>query len=215
MGKSAGAGSIEHHITSYGGKGGPLPFQQALMSSPAFNPKKRADTQEVLLQKFLTYANVSTLELAMQLPSERLIEANANFVWNSEYGSTSSGPEVDGEYVPDLPGPLFQKGRFHHDVKNILVGHGEAEGLLFTSPDINSSTTYDAYLRLTKPGIPDEEVAYIEDVLYPNPGNSTGLQYQRAMETVGDNLICNTYYINKAFWNQTYSCTYFYSALYH
>lgn len=51
MGESAGASSLMHHITSYGGnKSHPLPFQQAIPQSPAF----QVFTPEQQTQQFLT-----------------------------------------------------------------------------------------------------------------------------------------------------------------
>ena len=38
MGQSAGASSIQHHITSNDGEGKALPFQQAILQSLAFFP---------------------------------------------------------------------------------------------------------------------------------------------------------------------------------
>ena len=36
-------------------------------------------------------------------------------------------PVVDGGYVPDLPGILFSQGRYHKEVKDLIVGTMENE----------------------------------------------------------------------------------------
>jgi len=36
MGESAGGASIIHQITAFGGSQGPVPFQQAIVQSPAY-----------------------------------------------------------------------------------------------------------------------------------------------------------------------------------
>jgi cholinesterase len=75
IGESAGAGSIMHHITAYGGAQGPgkLPFQQVvLQSASVHNPVQYKLLEEQLFQTFLAAASVDTLDEARQLPSETL-----------------------------------------------------------------------------------------------------------------------------------------------
>jgi len=71
-GESAGARSILHHITAYGGAQGPgkLPFQQAvLQSASVHNPVQSKLLEEELFQTFLAAAGVDALDEASQLPS--------------------------------------------------------------------------------------------------------------------------------------------------
>jgi len=83
MGESAGAGSIMHHITAYGGTKGPgqLPFQQAVMQSASVhNPVQSKLLEEQVFQSFLAAANVSTLDEARLLPSLTLQLANKKVI---------------------------------------------------------------------------------------------------------------------------------------
>lgn len=139
MGESAGGGSIMHQVTAYGGIGGPAPFQQAILQSPGWFPLPAENQQEDTLQQFLDVLNVSSVEEARQLSSQKLIAANAYQVaTKSSYGTFTYGPVVDGTFVPELPGKLLLEGRFDRNLR-IMVGHNANEGLLFTPPSSNNS----------------------------------------------------------------------------
>ena len=89
IGESAGAGSIMHHITAYGGaKGeGQLPFQQAIMQSASIhNPTQSKLLEEQVFQSFLDAAGVSTLDEARGLPSETLQMANKKVIFSAPFG---------------------------------------------------------------------------------------------------------------------------------
>lgn len=89
IGESAGAGSIMHHITAYGGsKGeGQLPFQQAVMQSASIhNPTQSKLLEEQIFQSFLDAAGVRSLEEARSLPSETLQMANKKIIYSAPYG---------------------------------------------------------------------------------------------------------------------------------
>ncbi|KAE8400882.1 Alpha/Beta hydrolase protein [Aspergillus pseudonomiae] len=133
MGVSAGSGSILHQLTAYQGRQGPSLFQQAILQSPAWEPNYDTDKQERTFRRYLELLNVSTIEEARQLPSEKLIAANAHQVSSSLYGTFTYGPVVDGVFVSDLPGKLLLRGEFDHSVR-ILNGHTLNEALMYTPP---------------------------------------------------------------------------------
>jgi cholinesterase len=88
MGESAGAGSIMHHITAYGGAQGPgkSPFQQVVLKSASVhNPVQSKFLEEQLFQTFLAAAGVDTLDEARQLPSETLQLANKKVIYNAPF----------------------------------------------------------------------------------------------------------------------------------
>jgi len=60
FGQSAGAGSIMHQITAYGGLRGKVPFQQAILQSPGFQPYPGNWQQDQVLQSYLAALNVTT-----------------------------------------------------------------------------------------------------------------------------------------------------------
>lgn len=92
FGESAGAGSIMHQITAYGGTKGPAPFQRALLQSPGFTPIPSDMPQESAYSSVLKYAslvagkNVSSVEALRALPFGVLLSVNTIVVGLSTYG---------------------------------------------------------------------------------------------------------------------------------
>ncbi|KAK4612174.1 Carboxylesterase patB [Fulvia fulva] len=85
IGESAGAGSLMHQITAFGGKP-PAPLSQAILQSPGFQPVTSATQQEATYNTFLDLLNVTNLAQARQLPSASLRLANILQVGLSPYG---------------------------------------------------------------------------------------------------------------------------------
>ncbi|MCJ1477093.1 hypothetical protein MMC13_005764 [Lambiella insularis] len=208
IGVSAGGGSIVHQITAFGGLEGPVPFAQAIPQSPAWQLLPSSYQQESVTQAFLALLNVSTIEEARQLPSAQLIKANSVQALSATYGQFTYGPAVDGLFAPALPGRLLLQGSFHKHVK-VMVGHNADEGLTFTSPDIQTNSTYNDFLLTTFPDIQPAVLSYIENVLYPAVyDGSFGYKtdFQRTVLTIADSTFtCNTNYLDRAFRNQTYA----------
>ncbi|KAL9600988.1 MAG: hypothetical protein Q9219_002810 [cf. Caloplaca sp. 3 TL-2023] len=207
FGESAGGGSIMHQITAFGGEAGKVPFQQAILQSPAFQNTPGNLQQEQTFGGFLSLLNVSTLQEARQLPSSALIQANAQQVAASPYTLFTYGPAVDGLFAPGLPGKLLLHGSFDHSVK-LMLGHNADEGLAFTSPFINNSTAYDNFLRSSLPDISPDVASYIENELYPPPSESTPYKDEvgrASLSTSESSFVCNTLYLDRAFGNETYA----------
>jgi carboxylesterase type B len=86
MEESAGAGSILHQITSYGGVKGPgqLPFQQAVLQSASiYNPTQPKFLEKQVFQSFLVAVNVSTLDKTLLLPPETLQLASKKIIYSA------------------------------------------------------------------------------------------------------------------------------------
>ncbi|KAI9792920.1 MAG: hypothetical protein M1816_001242 [Peltula sp. TS41687] len=206
MGQSAGGGSIMHHITSYGGSK-PVPFQQAIVQSPAWNPITNAEQQEKLLQTFLSNLGVRTIEEARLLPTERIRMINSLMVALSSYGQYTFGPVVDGTYVPDQPGKLLLEGSYAKDLKTI-VGHVPDEGLISTPAAATNESYYEANLPSVFPSASTDALVYITRTLYPpmydgSQGYRTPLQ--RAALTITEAFFaCNSYYLGRAYEQTSY-----------
>lgn len=172
MGESAGAGSIMHHITSYGGNG-TVPFQQAIPQSPAFQPFVPVQSVALfshVLGNASTLANttIASAEQLRALPYEILYELNTIITGLSTYGMFTFGPVVDpspGAYVPDLPARLISQGKFHN--VSLTVGHNADEGLLFTPPFIQTQDEFVLAIETLFPTGNASTISYITDVLYP------------------------------------------------
>ena len=132
-----------HQITAYGGNKGPVPFQQAIPQSPAFQPIPDNYIPEQTTQQFLQALNVSTIQQARGLPSMVLRNVNYLLVGMGSYGTfafgmscltivesrlllTFAGPVVDGDFVPALPGKLLLQGSYDKDL-TLMIGHNSDE----------------------------------------------------------------------------------------
>ncbi|KAF4547710.1 Carboxylesterase-like protein 3 [Elsinoe fawcettii] len=212
FGESAGGGSIMHQITAFAGTQGSAPFQRAVPQSPGFSPITSPKTQEDIFNDFLRAGNFSSLAAARAAPFAQVQLANILTVAAAPYGGFTYGPVVDGIFAPALPGQLLARGLFDKDV-SILVGQNTNEGLLFTSPFIQSEQNLRDSLVSAIPTIaafPDE-IDFILNDLYPPVFDGTQAQSYRdqiarsAAITAELAFICNTFYLDKAYGNQTYS----------
>ena len=81
MGESAGAGSVMHHTTAYGGARADENkwFRQAIVQSPYVTRISKVEQQQAA-GKFLDAAGVKSVEEARKLPTEVLMSANAKVV---------------------------------------------------------------------------------------------------------------------------------------
>lgn len=211
MGESAGAGSILHQITAFGGEGR-VPFGQAILQSPGYIPIPGNWQSEVNFNSFLTQLNVSTLQQARQLPSEMVVNASISRIMASKYASWTYGPVVDGIFTPATPQRLLLDGAFHKNVK-LMVGHNSFEGREFRSPFVTNSSTFGAFIQSIFPTIPAGALNEVMNVLYPpifdgSRGYATFAEAQQLM--MGDlGLTCSTNSLSRAFGNLTYACMFY------
>ncbi|KAJ5733782.1 hypothetical protein N7493_002568 [Penicillium malachiteum] len=210
MGLSAGGGSVMHQITAYGGQNGSVPFQQAIVQSPGWVATPDDQQPEQALRQFLKLLNVSTIAEARNLPSKKLIAANAyQIATKSAWGEFVYTPVVDGTFVPKLPGQLLLEGGYDHNL-TVMVGHTSNEGVEFTSPDSRNSITYlSTLLNKSYPFIKSNVTRYITDVLYP-PVYDGSYGYNSPFTRVAvvnaeSSIQCNLEYLNWAYGNQTFA----------
>lgn len=212
FGESAGGGSIMHQITAYGGLKGPVPFQQAIPQSPGFQPFVSNQQQEDIFNAYLTLLNVTTVDEARSLPYSKLQTANIIQVGLSSYGDFTYGPTVDGKFVPALPGELLLHGQYDKNLK-LMLGHNADEGLLFTSPFIQNNSDFAESLQTNFPTIRawPQVLEYITNTLYPpifDGSQAQGYtnQIARAAALTSEAIFtCNTFYLDKAYGNNTYA----------
>lgn len=207
FGESAGGGSIMHQITAYGSTSG-VPFQRAILQSPAFQVMPQADTQDIRFSKSLKWAsifngsNVANLDQLKRLPFEELWKVNQITTAAAYWGSFTWGPAIDGLFVPDLPGVLLSEGKFDPSIQ-VLTAHNSDEAYLFASPLITNQGEYAASLRLLLPDASDDVITYIDTSLYPPVYNGSypwTSQFERTLSTINDAwFVCNTRYVNLAF----------------
>ena len=118
---------------------------------------------------------------------------------------------MDGLFAPAIPGKLLLQGSYDHQLK-LMLGHNADEGLVFTDPAVRNDTAYNTFLTTAFSTITPTVASYIENVLYPPkmPGvlGTTGYSDEtgRVVLTLSESTFtCNTYYLDRAFGNQTYA----------
>lgn len=198
-----------HQITAYGGLKGKVPFQQAIPQSPGWQQTQSNVQMEDTYRKFLNLTNTTSLSELRALPYEALRRANLQQIgYDTAWGQYLYGPTVDGNFVPLQPGQLLAQGRFDKDV-NVMVGHNANEGPLFTAPSIQSDAALRQQLTTAYPYMPKSSINHIVEVLYPPVFDGSypyTTQYQRATLIISEGVFtCNTYYLSKAYKNETYS----------
>ncbi|KAF6525076.1 hypothetical protein HZS61_010871 [Fusarium oxysporum f. sp. conglutinans] len=166
MGESAGGASIYHHLTAFGGKDKTTLFQRAIPQSTGWVHIANEKLENDVIDKFLALAKVPDLKAARKLSTEEVQEANRLLISNSAWGTSTTGPFVDGLYVPENPDKLFAEGR-HIQKVDVLIGFNEDEGLIFTSPESNDNAGYRKFLESTYSNASPETLDHIETKLYP------------------------------------------------
>ncbi|KFX96250.1 hypothetical protein V490_03445 [Pseudogymnoascus sp. VKM F-3557] len=209
IGESAGGGSVMHQLTAYGGRKGKVPFHQAIVQSPGYQPMPSAKGQEAVFQKFLGVANVKNLDEARSLSAYDLQFANYKLIGESfPYGTFTFNPALDGDFVPALPGTLLREGKFDKSV-NVMAGHNIQEGIQFMDPFAQTEDRFEENLRIYFPTITEDIVHYISKVLYPP--DYSGLQGYNSPTTRSALMItegfftCNTNWLGKALKYDTYN----------
>ncbi|KAJ4049956.1 hypothetical protein NW763_009275 [Fusarium oxysporum] len=166
MGESAGGASIYHHLTAFGGKDKTTLFQRAIPQSIGWVHIADEKLENDVIDKFLALAKVPDLKTARKLSTEEVQEANRLLISNSAWGTSTTGPFVDGLYVPENPDKLFAEGR-HIQKVDVLIVFNEDEGLIFTSPESNDNAGYRKFLESTYSNASPETLDHIETKLYP------------------------------------------------
>ncbi|OAG41508.1 hypothetical protein AYO21_04210 [Fonsecaea monophora] len=201
FGQSAGAGSIMHQITAYGGLKGSAPFQRAILQSPGFEPFPSHWEQDHLLQRYLGLLNVSTIQEARELPFATLSAANVELVATSPYGTFTFAPAVDGDFVPGLPGNLLAQGNYDTSVR-LMTGFNAHETLYFTDPASTNNSIFLSSITSTFPGIQASVADYVSQTLYPPVFNGSypySSFYERAELTLQESAFtCNTFFLQTA-----------------
>jgi carboxylesterase type B len=203
IGESAGATSVLHHITSYGGEGS-APFAQGITQSPAFQFNLNlTDAYEATLAEATnsTGRDISNASELASLDSETLKAINFGAVKVAPKGEFTYGPAPDGTYVPALPQVLLAQGKFHSDVK-VMAAHNSLEAAPFVPTTIESEADLVEALTASFPEVAN--LTYILDTLYP--ADSYPSQFLRAVQIIGDvDFSCTTRYLALALQNQTHN----------
>ncbi|KAH8650940.1 Alpha/Beta hydrolase protein [Tricladium varicosporioides] len=214
IGESAGAGSIMHQITAYGGALGSAPFSRAILQSTGFSPVTGNAQQEATLNSVLTQAqtliaaNITSVDALRKLSFEDLAGLNTITVARSTYGQFTYGPVVDGTFVPKAPSVLLAEGKFDKSVQ-AMTAHNSNEGIVFTSPFLTTEADLATNLKLTFPAATNATIDYWLGTVYPPVYDGTypytSLTQRASLITAEVSFTCNSRYLDLAYNNETYS----------
>jgi carboxylesterase type B len=210
QGESAGAGSIMHHLTAFGGKTDPL-FKKAVIQSPAFTPvfDRRGDAEKTY-QDFAQRVGCAGKGIDCLRGKDFKVINDAQFqlIDALPFGMFGFGPSVDGTWVRQLPALELATGNFAKEIESIIVTHVSDEASMFVQGEHNA-TTFDRYLTDTygkKYGVFDAV-----EKQFPQP--TAGSKYQshkaRLQSLVQfSSFTCNTRFLAEAYKSKTYSAQY-------
>lgn len=215
IGESAGAASAVHHITSYGGNT-TLPFQRAIIQSPAFQFNLNQTLAYDLTMEeasSLTNASITTVSELSALDSATLHAINFYVVYSATTGKFIYGVSPDGTYVPDHPQVLLAEGKFNHDV-NVMPAHNSLEAAPFVPTDISTEADLITQLQSVYTEVSNSTLNTILS-LYP-ASDYENIQFLRAVQIVSDSFFsCTTRYLALALDNNTYNYIFAYPPGYH
>ncbi|KAH8799813.1 putative lipase 2 [Xylogone sp. PMI_703] len=137
MGESSGAAIIGLLTALNSGKG-KLPFQQAFISSPDIPPRRNPiNRQQNLFQMILNGANCHSLECLRSLTQESMLRIN-DYLINTAPSDAGGGvfgpapgfgPVLDGGFIPDMLQAFFQQGKYHKELRSLIIGNTAYEGM--------------------------------------------------------------------------------------
>ena len=135
-GESAGAGSIMHHLISFGGTQDPL-FSKAVLQSPAYQYKfDRRGTLEQTFQNFTALAGCAGQGVScLQAASAATLDAANTAIANSTPdGTFAFGPSSDGNLIRQLAPLEYAGGHYWKGIKSIVLSHVEDEADVYLIP---------------------------------------------------------------------------------
>ncbi|KAI8962379.1 alpha/beta-hydrolase [Daldinia sp. FL1419] len=212
MGESAGAASIVHQITAFGGRE-PAPFLKAVILSPAFqfNIDLNGNYLKTLVEASKqTGMEINGVKQLRVLPADLLSSINQATVTAAPIGTFGFGPGPDDWFVTDIPQKLLSQGIIDSTVQ-LLVSHTSHESVPFLPRNIKTSNDVRKYAQYNLPAASNRTLNTLlnDPRLYPNVMNGTypwRTQMQRAERIATDiSFACTTRYLARARGNETYN----------
>jgi carboxylesterase type B len=164
MGESAGASSLMHHLTAFGGSQDPL-FSQAILQSPAYEPLwDRNGSMNQMYASFLNFSGCAGKQVdCLRSASETsLVNANKQLQGLGPQGSFVVGPSIDGSWVNRLSSVDLQRGNYTYVVcfeshltlignfwkglQSLILSHTSQESIIFVDGHVQTNQDFVSYL---------------------------------------------------------------------
>lgn len=214
-GESAGAGSIMHHLSAFGGTQDPL-FSRAVLQSPAFAFEfDRKGALEQTFQNFTALAGcegkgVACLRAASE---ETLKSANTKLNEQGPQGTFAVGPAADGRWVRQLAALEFASGNYYKGIDSIILSHVSDEAAIFVPANIQTDADFTTFLDSSFPAYAKTAgVNAAIEARYPpvmgGKGNYT-TEFDRTKAFLGDSsFYCNVRFLSDAYEGKNYNLRY-------
>ncbi|KAF2454648.1 Alpha/Beta hydrolase protein [Lineolata rhizophorae] len=213
-GESAGAGSILHHLTAYGGTLDPL-FKRAVLQSPAYQLMwDRHGAQEEVFNNFTEFAGCAGggLGCLRAASSEALKEANEKLQEDAPLGSFAIGPATDGSFVRQMAILELASGNSWQGLESMIVSHVRDEAELFVDGHIQTDNEFSEFLKEVFPRYTAEAgINRAIEQFYPplSGSNKYDTQATRVKDFVRDfSFTCNARILNEAYGSKTFKMQY-------
>ena len=214
-GLSAGAGSIMHHLVSFGGSQDPL-FSRAVMQSPAFELLlDRKGKLEQTFQNFTTLAGCAGQGLACLRAASAEALKNANTKLNEEgpQGTVAVGPSADGKLIRQLAVLEYASGNYYKGVDSLILSHVSDEAFYFVPTDVKTDAQFSAFVSEFFPTYAqDTGVNAIIEARYPpvmSGKSNYSTEFDRTKALLAESSFqCNIRYLTDAYDGKNYNIRY-------
>lgn len=232
-GESAGAGSILHHLTAFGGTQDPL-FSKAVMQSPAFQLMfDRKGTLEDTFQNFTALAGCAGkgVECLRAAPAAMLQSANTALNIAGPPGGFAVGPAADGKWIRQLgvleyasgasrslpsaeTEPLIcTLGNYWKGIDSVILSHVLDEADLFVPLTVTTDQEFSTLLtQVFPPYAKAGGVSAAVEARYPpvmSAGTNYSSEHDRVKALLGDSSFqCNVRYLSDAYKGKNYNLQY-------
>lgn len=214
FGESAGAGSILHHITAFGGTQDPL-FNRAIVQSPAFDFKwDRAGAMERQFQNFTSAAGCAGqgVDCLRRASAKALKAANDNCSHTPYTNRGAYQPAPDGRFVRQMAPLELRSGNYWKELDSVILSHVKDETYSYVDKSVKTDDDFNRYVEYYFPvdGVPE-----LIERQYPSSDSSNSTfdsEGDRLHDMLlGNRFVCNIRYLADALapqtkvWNMQYS----------
>ena len=214
-GLSAGAGSIVHHLVSFGGSQDPL-FSRAVIQSPAFELLlDRKGKLEQTFQNFTALAGCAGQGLACLRAASAKALQNANTKLNEEgpQGTIAVGPSADGKLIRQLAVLEYASGNYYKGVDSLILSHVSDEAFYFVPTDVTTDAHFSAFVSEFFPAYAKSAgVNAVIEARYPpvtNGKSNHSTEFDRTKALLAESSFqCNIRYLTDAYDGKNYNIRY-------
>ncbi|KAL8644498.1 MAG: hypothetical protein Q9226_007734, partial [Calogaya cf. arnoldii] len=214
-GLSAGAGSIMHHLVSFGGEQDPL-FSRAVLQSPAFQLMyDRKGKLEETFQNFTTLAGCGGKGVAcLRAASPEALE-KANWALNTQGppGTFAVGPAADGKLIRQHPALELASGHFSKIPTSLIFSHTSDEADMFVPINVQTDKDFSdfvdsVFVSYAKEGGVNAAIEARYPPVMGIPRNYT-TEYARLKDVLQDStFVCNIRDLSNAYTGKNYNLKY-------